>query len=104
MARSDIAHTLRRDLSPDLRGTAQRRPWPDFRDAALETADGAWLLGDIELHLRARDWLAHGHHADKRYSGVVLHVALDAASSFSPLVDGRAGHALIYLRASGLWR
>ena len=63
-------------------------PGPDFRDAALETADGARLLGDIELHLRARDWLAHGHHTDARYNRVVLHVALDAASSFSPLADG----------------
>jgi hypothetical protein len=64
-------------------------PGPDFRDAALETEDGARLLGDIELHLRARDWLAHGHHTDTRYNRVVLHVALDAASSSSPLMDGR---------------
>jgi hypothetical protein len=64
-------------------------PGPDFRDAALETADGARLLGDIELHLRARDWLAHGHHTDARYNRVVLHVALDAALSFSPLMNGR---------------
>jgi hypothetical protein len=64
-------------------------PGPDFRDAALEAADGARLLGDIELHLRARDWMAHGHHIDKRYNGVVLHVALDTSSSFAPLVDGR---------------
>jgi hypothetical protein len=64
-------------------------PGPDFRDAALETEDGQRLLGDIELHLRARDWLAHGHHTDKRYNRVVLHVALDAASSSSPLMDGR---------------
>ncbi len=64
-------------------------PGPDFRDAALETENGARLLGDIELHLRARDWLAHGHHNDKRYNRVVLHVALDAASSSAPLMDGR---------------
>jgi hypothetical protein len=63
-------------------------PGPDFRDAALETEDGARLLGDIELHLRARDWLAHGHHIDKRYNRVVLHVALDTSSSSSPLASG----------------
>jgi uncharacterized protein DUF2851 len=40
------------------------------------------------LHLRARDWLAHGHHTDKRYNRVVLHVALDASSSSSPLASG----------------
>jgi hypothetical protein len=64
-------------------------PGPDFRDAALEAKDGLRLLGDIELHLRARDWLAHGHHTDTRYNRVVLHIALDAASSSSPLMDGR---------------
>jgi Protein of unknown function (DUF2851) len=63
-------------------------PGPDFRDAALEREDGARLLGDIELHLRARDWLAHGHHTDPRYNRVILHVALDAAFSFSPLASG----------------
>jgi hypothetical protein len=63
-------------------------PGPDFRDAALATEDGARLLGDIELRLRARDWLAHGHHTDARYNRVILHVALDAASSFSPLESG----------------
>lgn len=64
-------------------------PGPDFRDAALEADDGTRVLGDIELHLRARDWLAHGHHTDRRYNGVILHIALDAASCFSPLADGR---------------
>src|SRR5690348_899910 len=63
-------------------------PGPDFRDAALETEAGARLLGDIELHQRARDWLAHGHHTDKRYNRVVLHVALDTTSSSSPLASG----------------
>ena len=64
-------------------------PGPDFRDAALEADDGTRVLGDVELHLRARDWLAHGHHTDRRYNDVILHIALDATSSFSPLADGR---------------
>ncbi len=64
-------------------------PGPDFRDAALEADDGTRVLGDVELHLRARDWLAHGHHTDRRYNDVILHIALDATSSFSPLIDGR---------------
>jgi hypothetical protein len=63
-------------------------PGPDFRDAALQTENGARLLGDIELHLRARDWLAHGHHTDRRYNRVVLHIALDTSSSSSPLASG----------------
>ena len=47
---------------------------PDFRDAVLARADGARLYGDVELHLRARAWRAHGHSRDARYNGVVLHV------------------------------
>jgi hypothetical protein len=66
-------------------------PGPDFRDAALETVDGARLLADladIELRLHARDWMGHGHHTDWRDNRVILHIALDAASSFSPLASG----------------
>lgn len=47
---------------------------PDFRDAVLARADGARLYGDVELHLRAGAWRAHGHSRDTRYNGVVLHV------------------------------
>jgi uncharacterized protein DUF2851 len=47
---------------------------PDFRDAVLARADGARLYGDVELHLRAGAWRAHGHSRDARYNGVVLHV------------------------------
>jgi Protein of unknown function (DUF2851) len=63
-------------------------PGPEFRDAALEAKNGARLLGDIELRLRARDWLAHGHHTDARYNHVILHVALDGGAAASPLANG----------------
>src|SRR5258706_12615999 len=49
---------------------------PDFRDAVLACTDGARLHGDVELHLRAANWRAHGHERDPRYDGVVLHVVL----------------------------
>src|SRR5690242_21573690 len=49
---------------------------PDFRDAVLARADGARLYGDVELHLRAGAWRAHGHSRDARYNGVVLHVVV----------------------------
>ena len=46
---------------------------PDFRDALLEL-EGMPLRGDVEVHRKARDWLAHGHHWDPAYDLVVLHV------------------------------
>jgi hypothetical protein len=59
------------------------------REAALEAGGEKLLLGDIEVRRRARDWLAHGHHTDQRYNGVMVPVALGAASSRSPLAARR---------------
>lgn len=61
---------------------------PDFRDAVLRRGDGCRVSGDVELHLRSRDWQAHGHAADPRYNGVVLHVVLAASACESPLANG----------------
>ncbi|MGH2515526.1 MAG: DUF2851 family protein, partial [Ktedonobacterales bacterium] len=55
---------------------------PDFRDAILVCADGSRVLGDVELHLRASGWRAHGHERDPRYNQVVLHIV------FHPLAPG----------------
>lgn len=49
---------------------------PDFRDAMLLTETGELLRGDVEVHLRPGGWRAHGHHRDRRYNGVVLHVVM----------------------------
>jgi len=49
---------------------------PDFRGARLKIGDAAEQVGDVELHLHAGDWAAHGHARDRAYDGVVLHVVL----------------------------
>ena len=49
---------------------------PDFLDAVFVTDAGETLRGDVEVHVSARDWYAHGHHTDPNYNGVVLHVVL----------------------------
>ncbi|MGF1448284.1 MAG: DUF2851 family protein [Opitutales bacterium] len=48
---------------------------PDFRDSLLEI-DGQPVRGDVELHLRRRDWSRHGHQADANYGAVALHVVV----------------------------
>lgn len=48
---------------------------PDFRDAVLEIGtDHRRVRGDVEVHLRAADWSAHGHASDPAYANVVAHV------------------------------
>jgi len=48
---------------------------PDFMDATLIIGTGErHVQGDVEIHVRPSDWMAHGHAADSRYSRVIAHV------------------------------
>jgi hypothetical protein len=51
---------------------------PDFTGARLRIggASAREITGDVEVHLRAHDWEAHGHARDPAYGNVVLHVVL----------------------------
>lgn len=55
-------------------GRAGRGPGPDVREAAFRHPSGVPLVGDIEVHLRASDFVRHGHATDPAYDGVVLHL------------------------------
>lgn len=46
---------------------------PDFSAAVLRSGDTTWA-GNVEIHVRASDWKRHGHHTDKAYDTVILHV------------------------------
>lgn len=49
---------------------------PDFSAARLRFDEGPEVTGDVELHLHAGDWEAHGHARDPAYDRVMLHVVL----------------------------
>jgi len=49
---------------------------PDFLSARFEL-DGVVFQGDVECHLRTRDWYEHQHHLDRAYRSVVLHVVMN---------------------------
>ncbi|MBF8268262.1 MAG: hypothetical protein HW388_1770 [Dehalococcoidia bacterium] len=45
-----------------------------FLGAVFVSSNGKEASGDVELHLRARDWWSHNHHLDPNYNSVALHV------------------------------
>lgn len=55
-------------------GMENRNDGPDFFNAKVKISGTLWV-GNVEIHVRASDWLAHGHDTNKRYDTVVLHVA-----------------------------
>lgn len=61
---------------------------PDFQDALLITEEGDFVRGDVEVHIRQRDWRAHGHHLDSRYNHVVLHLFLQGERDKTCLESG----------------
>ena len=60
---------------PVLRfGRAGRGPGPDVREATVLLPSGVTRTGDVEMHLRATDFVHHGHAEDPAYARVMLHV------------------------------
>lgn len=46
---------------------------PDFLEARIRIG-GILLIGNVEIHVRASDWVKHAHDNDPNYMNVILHV------------------------------
>ena len=49
---------------------------PDFLDARIQIGKTLWA-GNVEMHLKSSEWIAHSHQNDQAYENVILHVVLE---------------------------
>lgn len=57
-------------------GTLNTNSGPDFLNSRVQI-DGIDWVGNIEIHIRSSDWIAHNHQNDEAYSNIILHVVYE---------------------------
>lgn len=57
-------------------GHLNQHAGPDFSNAKLIIGDTTWA-GNVEIHIKASDWLLHHHQTDSAYENVILHVVYE---------------------------
>jgi len=60
-------------IHPGLRNT---NAGPDFSTAKLRIGGQLWV-GDVEIHVKASDWLLHHHQKNPSYDTVILHAVCE---------------------------
>jgi len=70
------------DLQILKTGTKNFNSGPDFLNSLIKIND-TQLAGNIEIHVKASDWLKHNHQTDLAYNNVILHVVLEADMEIS---------------------
>lgn len=78
------------------RGTHNKDAGPDILSAILKI-DGCIVQGDIEIHLKPREWYAHQHQDDEAYNRVVLHIALEGNTAAEKIVCENGSEVLQYV-------
>ena len=87
-------------LQPGVRNSGDG---PDFLGAAIAIAPPGQprriIRGDVEMHLRATDWFAHGHETNPAFASVILHIVEDAQGmteiAGAPVLEMRQGKRMV---------
>ena len=66
---------------------------PDFLNARIRIDDVLWV-GNVEIHVRASEWMKHGHYSDPLYENVILHVVAEHDEDVT-LINGKPLPALV---------
>lgn len=69
---ADLRTTGNQTLEVLKAGRIQPHGGPDLSGAELRIGGQLWA-GNVEVHIRASDWNAHGHQHDPAYNNVILH-------------------------------
>lgn len=72
-ARGDLRTTEGEQVEVFYPGALNTHSGPDFSNARIKIGNMQWI-GNVEIHLQASGWMAHGHGVDAAYDSVILHV------------------------------
>ena len=72
----DLHTTQGQGVSVLAPGLSNTDGGPDFSHARVKIGDTTWA-GHVEMHVRSSDWMKHGHHRDRAYDNVILHVVFE---------------------------
>jgi hypothetical protein len=65
---------------------------PDFKDAVIKIGNDV-KKGDIEIHLKTKDWIAHNHNEDYHFNNVILHCVYEHNSDI-PITISEDGNSI----------
>ncbi len=91
-----LATTKQQEVEVIYRGRWSGGFGPDFKGAILNIG-GELRRGDVELHLKASGWKAHGHQQDAHYNQVILQVVLENDSLEASQTEAGQHPALLTL-------
>lgn len=70
---------------------------PDFFNGQIKIKETTWV-GNIEIHVKASDWLLHKHEKDEAYDKVILHVVWKNDRA----INRKSGESIPCIELSGL--